>query len=81
MSADIVTLPTSLPIARIKPTAAGWTINCRGPHGARHYDFTSASEAGEFAVVLRDEGGWRLRFSIGTDAVQAIVEEIDGEAA
>ncbi len=67
--------------ARISTTPTGYQIECRGPHGLRHYDFVSATEAAEFAVVLRDEGGWRLRFSTGAEAVRAIVNEIDGEEA
>ncbi len=69
------------PGARISTTPTGYQIECRGPHGVRHYDFASASEAGEFAVVLRDDGGWHLRFSTGAEAILAIVDEIDGEAA
>ncbi len=68
-------------LACISTTPTGYQIESRGPHGVRHYDFASASEAGEFAVVLRDEGRWRLRFSTGTEAIRAIVDEIDGDAA
>ena len=69
------------PGARISTTPTGYQIDTRGPHGVRHYDFTSSAEAAEFAILLRDEGRWRLRFGTGAEAVRAIVDEIDGEAA
>ena len=68
------------PGARISTTPTGYQIECRGPYGVQHYDFSSVGEAAEFAVVLRDEGGWRLRFSSDAQAIRAIVDEIDGEA-
>ncbi len=70
------------PGARISTTPTGYQIECRGgPHGVRHYDFSTDAEAAEFAILLRDEGRWCLRFSTGAEAVRAIVDEIDGEAA
>ncbi len=81
MSAVILPFNPGAALARISTTPIGYQIECRGPHGVRHYDFSSVAEAGEFAVTLRDEGRWRLRFSTGAEAVQAIVDEIDGEAA
>ena len=66
-------------LARVATTPTGYQIDARGPHGARAYDFTSAGEAAEFAVLLRDEGRWLLRFSPGAEAVRAIVAEIDAE--
>ena len=68
-------------LARICATRVGYRIDTRGPYGARSYDFRSAGEAGEFAVLLRDEGRWPLRFRPGAEAVRAIVEEIDAEAS
>ena len=49
-------------LARIEPTPTGFVIDCRGPHGARHYDLASVGETAEFARILRDQGGWALRF-------------------
>jgi len=69
------------PGAHISTTPTGYQIECRGPHGVRHYDFSSVAEAAEFAILLRDEGRWRLRFSTDAEAIRAIVDEIDGEAA
>ncbi len=81
MSADIVALPTPLPIARIENTDQGWRITTRSPSVRRHYDFISVGETAEFAIVLRDEGKWPLRFSPGADAVRAIVDGLtDGDA-
>ncbi len=81
MSAAILPFEPGAALARISTTPTGYQIECRGPYGVRHYDFTSAGEAGEFAVILRDEGRWRLRFGTGTEAIRVIVAEIDGEAA
>lgn len=36
------------PGARISTTPTGYQIECRGPHGVRHYDFSSVTEAAEF---------------------------------
>ncbi len=81
MSASVTPFDPGAALARIKPTAAGWTIDTRGPHGARHYDFTQPGETAEFAIVLRDEGKWPLRFSPGADVVRAIVDGLtDGDA-
>ena len=66
-------------LARISATRVGYRIDTRGPYGARTYDFRSAGEAGEFAVLLRDEGRWPLRFSPGAEPVRAIVDEIDAD--
>jgi len=79
VSAAILPFKPGAALARISTTPTGYQIECRGPHGVRHYDFSSVAEAAEFAVVLRDEG--RLRFSTGAEAIRAIVAEIDGEAA
>jgi len=81
VSTSILPFNPGAALARVAATPTGFQIDCRGPHGARNYDFTSVGEAGEFAVTLRDYGGWRLRFGTGTEVVRAIVEEIDGEAA
>ena len=67
-------------LARIEPTPLGWVIDCRGPCGARHYDFRSAGEAAEFAVILRDQGHWALRFGSRADVIRLLVEEIDAHA-
>ena len=77
MSAHIIPLGLGGALACIAATPTGYIIDTCGPHGARTYDFYSAGEAGEFAVLLRDEGRWPLRFSPGTEAVRAIVSEID----
>ena len=66
-------------LARVAATRTGYQIDTRGPRAARAYDFTSAGEAAEFAVLLRDEGRWHLRFSPGAEAVRAIIREIDEE--
>ena len=80
MSATIVPFEPVAALARIAATPTGWRIDCRGPYGVRHYDFASADEAAEFAVMLRDGAGeWPLRFSIGAAPVRAIIEEIDVE--
>ncbi len=79
MSASPTPFEPGAALARIAATPTGWQIDCRGPYGARHYDFVSAGEAAEFAVILRDEGNWPLRFSTGASGVRAIVEEIDKE--
>ena len=79
MSATIIPFEPVAALARIAATSSGWQIDCRGPYGVRHYDFASADQAAEFAVMLRDAGEWPLRFSIGAAPVRAIVEEIDRE--
>ena len=81
MGAALVPFEPGAALARIAVTPTGYRIDTRGPYGARSYDFSSAGEAGEFAVLLRDDGRWPLRFSPGAEAVRAIVEEIDAEAA
>ena len=79
MSAALAPFEPSAALARIAATPTGYQIDARGPHGARAYDFASAGEAAEFAVVMRDEGNWPLRFSPAARAVREIVDEIDGE--
>ena len=79
MSATVAPFEPGGALARIATTSTGWQIDTRGPHGARVYTFVSLGEAAEFAVALRDEGQWRLRFRPGTEAVRAIVDEIDAE--
>ena len=70
----------SASLARVAATPSGYRIDCRGPHGARRYDFVNAGEAAEFAVALRDDGGWRLRFGTGAEPVRAIVDDLsEGE--
>ncbi|RYB06234.1 hypothetical protein [Lichenibacterium ramalinae] len=64
-------------LARIEPTRTGYVIDCRGPHGARHYDLASVAEAAEFARILRDQGGWALRFGPRAGEVRDLVEELD----
>ena len=81
MSASILPFEPGAALARVSATPTGWQIDARGPHGARAYDFASAGEAAEFAVLMRVEGNWPLRFSPGTEAVRAIVEEISAEAS
>ena len=79
MSATIIPFESGAALARVSATPTGWQIDCRSPYGVRHYDFASADEAAEFAVMLRNAGEWPLRFSIGAAPVRAIVEEIDVE--
>ena len=81
MSTSILPCNPGAALARVAATSTGFQIDCRGPRGARQYDFDRAGETAEFAILLRDEGRWRLRFSTGTEAIRAIVAEIDGEAA
>jgi len=64
-------------LARIKRTTTGWNIDCRGPMVARCYDFLSAGDAAEFAIALRDEGRWPLRFGSDAHELRSLVEEID----
>ncbi len=68
-------------LARVEVTPSGFAIDCRSPQAARRYDFTSAGAAAEFAVLLRDEGGWSLRFRDGADVLRVLVAEIDAEAS
>ena len=75
MSAQIISF-ISLAIARVSYMLGDWQIDCRGPRSARRYYFTSEGEAAEFALVLRDSCGWKLRFSAGTDEVRALVDEL-----
>lgn len=63
-------------LARVAATPTGFQIDARGPHGAQAYNFTSAGEAAEFAVIMRDEGNWPLRFSPSAEPVRAFVDEI-----
>ena len=63
-------------LARISATPSGWIIDCWGPRAAQHYDFRSEGEAAEMAMTLRDEGGWRLRFSPSADIVRKLVDEL-----
>lgn len=79
MSAAVLPFEPGAALARIAATPSGYQIDARGPHGARAYDFTSACEAAEFAVLMRDEGNWPLRFTPAAKAVREIVDEIDGE--
>ena len=81
MSVSITPFEPGAALARISSTPIGWQIDCRGPYGARHNDFTSAGDAAEFAVTLRDEGRWPLRSNEGTEQVRTIVAEIDEEGA
>ncbi len=81
MSAAVLPFEPAAALARVAATPTGYQIECRGLHGVRHYDFSSVGEAAEFAILLRDEGRWRLRFSTGAEVVRAIVDEIDGEEA
>ena len=67
-------------LARIDRTPSGFVGDCRGPMVARLYDFTSAGEAAEFALTMRDEGGWSLRFGRGADEVRDLVSELDAFA-
>ena len=81
MGAALVPFEPGAALARIAPTRSGYRIDTRGPLCARAYDFASAGEAAEFAIILRDDGRWPLRYSPGAEAVREIVEEIDAEAA
>jgi len=81
MNATILPFEPGAALARISTTPTGYQIECSGPRGARQYDFDRAGETAEFAILLRDKGRWRLRFGTGTEAIRAIVAEIDGEAA
>lgn len=63
-------------LARISATPIGWIIDCRGPYVARHYDLRSEGEAAELAIVLRDQGGWQLRFSPSAEMVRNLVDEL-----
>lgn len=64
-------------LARVEATPTGFVIDCRGPHGARHYDHASVGEAAEFARILRDQGGWALRFGPRAAEIRDLVEELD----
>ena len=77
--ATLIPFEPGAALARVATTPTGYQIDCRGLHGARAYDFTSAGETAEFAVLLREEGNWLLRFSPGAEAVRAIVDEISAE--
>ncbi len=79
MSSLVIPFEPGAALARIAATPTGWQIDARGPFGARAYDFTSAGEAAEFAVLMRDDGNWPLRFSPAAGAVRDIVAEIDAE--
>ncbi|RYC29708.1 hypothetical protein D3273_22475 [Lichenibacterium minor] len=79
MSTTITPFEPGAALARIAATPTGWQIDCRGPYGARHYDFVSTGEAAEFAIILRDKGNWPLRFSPGAETVKVLVEEISAE--
>ena len=68
-------------LARVAATPTGYQIDTRGPLCARAYDFASAGEAAEFAIILRDQGRWPLRFSPAAKAVREIVDEIDEVSA
>ncbi len=81
MSTSILPFNPGAALARVSATPTGFQIDCRGPKGARQYDFDRAGETAEFALVLRDDGGWHLRFGPDADTVRAIVQEIGGEAA
>ena len=76
MTAAIVPFEPGAALARVAATPDGWQIDCRGPHGARHYDFASAGETAEFAITLSDEGNWRLRFGAGAEVVRALIAEL-----
>ena len=80
MSASITPFEPGAALARISATPTGYQIDARGPRVCRAYDFPSAGEAAEFAVLMRDEGNWPLRFSLGAEEVLVIVREIDAEA-
>ena len=79
MSALVTPFEPGAALARIASTPTGYRIDTRGPLCARAYDFASAGDTAEFAVLLRDEGRWPLRYGPGVEAVRAIVEEIDAE--
>ena len=81
MSATITPFEPGAALARVAATPTGYQIDTRGPLCARAYDFASAGEAAEFAIILRNQGNWPLRFSSSAEAVRAIVEEIDAEAS
>lgn len=79
MSATIVPFEPGAALARIAATPTGWRIDCRGPHGARAYDFATVEETAEFAIVLHDQGGWQLRYGAGAESVRDLVIEISLE--
>ena len=69
-------------LARISRTPCGWIIDTRGPYGACHYDCSSEGEAAELAIILRDQGGWQLRYSRTAEPVRRLIEELsDGGVA
>ncbi len=76
MIAAVTPFEPGAALARVAATPTGFQIDARGPHGARAYDFTSAGEAAEFAVIMRDEGNWPLRFSPAAEQVRELVDEI-----
>ncbi len=65
--------------ARVMATSVGWRIDLCSPQVQSSRDFRSAGEAAEYAALLRDEGGWPLRFSYNAAAVELLVKEIDAE--
>ena len=84
MSGVILLFPRSLPGALIEALDGKWRITLRNSllKAVRHsYDFDCADELAEFAVTLRDHGGWPLVYGYGAASVRVIVAEIDGGAA
>ena len=76
----VLTFDPGAALARIEARRSGFAIDCRSPKAARRYDFNTPEDAAEFAVLLRDEGGWSRRFREGADGVRTIVADIDAES-
>ena len=84
MSAAVVPFPRPLATAYIESLDGKWRITFRNSPVmvVRHiYKFDCEDESAEFAVALRDHGGWTLVFGPGAASVRVIVAEIDGAAA
>ena len=83
MSAAIIPFPRPLATAYIESLDGKWRITLRNSPVmvVRHiYDFDCEDEIAEFAVALRDHGGWALVFGPGANGARTIVADIDGGA-
>ena len=78
MSATILPLNPN-GCARISAVTSGFRIALRSDRVSVDYDRRTAGDTAEFAVLLRDEGGWRLRFDRNAVAIELLVAEIDEE--
>lgn len=77
MTAAVIPFEPGATLARVVARDGGFVIDTRGPHAARAYTFACPGDTAEFAVALRDEGGWTLRFGHGADEVRRMVVELD----